>query len=59
MFANFHLKDFMLLECYLLRKLVLEKFILLEDFGLMTFCYFGRFYVIGIFRFYEISLIFL
>ena len=29
----------MLLECYILRKLVLEKFILLEDFGLMTFCY--------------------
>ena len=24
MFANFHLKDFMLLECYVLRKLVLE-----------------------------------
>ena len=39
MFANFHLKDFMLLECYLLRKLVLKKFILLKDFGLMTFCY--------------------
>ena len=39
MFANFHLKDFLLLECYLLRKLVLEKIILLEDFDLMIFCY--------------------
>ena len=39
MLAHFHLKDFMLLECYLLRKLVLEEFILLEDFGLMIFCY--------------------
>ena len=29
----------MLLKCYLLRKLVLEKFIVLEDLGLMTFCY--------------------
>ena len=39
MFENFHLKDLMLLECYLLRKLFVEKFILLEDFGLMTFRY--------------------
>ena len=39
MFANFHLKDFMLLECYAMRKLVLKKFILLEDVGLMTFCF--------------------
>ena len=39
MFENFHLNDFMLLECYFLRKLVLEKFILLKDFGLMTFSY--------------------
>ena len=58
MFANFHLKDFMLLEYHVLRKLVLKKFILLED-GLITILlYFGRFYVIGRFRFYEISLIF-
>ena len=28
MFANFHWKDFMLLECYVL-----------EDVGSMTFCY--------------------
>ena len=39
MFVNFHFKDFMLLEYYLLRKLVLKIFTLLEDFGLMTFCY--------------------
>ena len=39
MFENFHLKDFMLLKCYVMRKLVLEKFILLEDVGLMTFYY--------------------
>ena len=39
MFTNFHLKYFTMLECYLLRKLVLEKFILLEDFGLITFYY--------------------
>ena len=38
MFANFHLKDFMLLECYVLRKNSFENFILLEDVGLMTFC---------------------
>ena len=25
MFGNFHLKDFMLLECYVLRKLVVEN----------------------------------
>ena len=25
MLANFHLKDFMLLKCYVLRKLVLEN----------------------------------
>ena len=25
MFASFHLKDFMLLECYVLKKLVLEN----------------------------------
>ena len=42
MFANSHFNVFMLLECYVSRKLVLE------DVGLMTFfCYFGRFYVIG------------
>ena len=59
MFANFHLKDFMLLEYYVLRKLVLKKFILLEDIGLITILlYFGRFYVIERFQFYEISLIF-
>ena len=39
MFANFHLKDFMLLKCYILRLLVLENFIMLEDVGSMTFCY--------------------
>ena len=39
MFANFHLKDFMLLECYILRLLVLKNFIMLEDVGSMTFCY--------------------
>ena len=39
MFPNYHLNDFMLLECYILRKPVLETCILLEDFGLMTFCY--------------------
>ena len=41
-------------------KISCGKFILLEDVGLMTFfLYFERFYVIGRFRFYEISLIFL
>ena len=30
MFANFHLKDFMLLEFYILRLLVLKNFIMLE-----------------------------
>ena len=40
----------MLLEYYLLRKLVLEKFILLEDFDLMTFCYtFEGFMLLGYF----------
>ena len=39
MFANFHLKDFMLLECYILRLLVLKNFIILEDVGSMTLCY--------------------
>ena len=39
MFANFHWNDFMLLECYILRLLVLKNFILLEDVGSMTFCY--------------------
>ena len=39
MFANFHWKDFMLLECYILRLLVLKNFIMLEDVGLMEFCY--------------------
>ena len=29
----------MLLECYILRLLVLENFIMLEDVGSMTFCY--------------------
>ena len=38
-FANFHLKDFMLLECYILRLLVLKHFIILEDVCSMTFCY--------------------
>ena len=39
MFANFHWKDFMLLECYILRLLVLKIFIILEDVGSITFCY--------------------
>ena len=39
MFANFHLKDFMLLECYILRLLVLKYFIMLEDVGSMKFYY--------------------
>ena len=38
MFANFHWKYFMLLECYILRLLVLKNFIMLED-GSTTFCY--------------------
>ena len=38
MFANFHWKDFMLLECYILRLLVLKIFIILEDIGSMAFC---------------------
>ena len=38
MFANFHWKDFMLSECYILRLLVLKIFIILEDVGSMTFC---------------------
>ena len=29
----------MLLECYILRFLVLKNFIMLEDVGSMTFCY--------------------
>ena len=29
----------MLLECYILRLLVLKNFIMLEDIGSMTFCY--------------------
>ena len=29
----------MLLECYILRLLVLKNFIMLEDVGSMTFCY--------------------
>ena len=50
MFVNFHWKDSMLLECYILRLLVLKNFIILKDVGSMTFCYtlkcfmhFGRF----------------
>ena len=38
-FAKFHWNDFMLLECYILRLLVLKNFILLEDIGSMKFCY--------------------
>ena len=45
MFANFHWKDFILLECYILRLLVLKNFIMLEDISSMTFLlYFERFY---------------
>ena len=29
----------MLLECYILRLLVLKNFIMLKDVGSMTFCY--------------------
>ena len=39
MFANFHWKDFILLECYILRLLVLKIFIMLEGISSMTFCY--------------------
>ena len=39
MFAHFHYKDFMLVECYILRLLVLKIFIMLEDISSMTFCY--------------------
>ena len=39
MFANFNWKDFMLLECYILRLLVLKNFIMLEDVGSMIFYY--------------------
>ena len=39
MFVNFHLSNFMLLECYILRLLVLKIFIMLKDIGSMTFCY--------------------
>ena len=39
MFTNFHLKDFMLLKCYILRLLVLKNFIMLEDVSSMAFCY--------------------
>ena len=39
MFVNFHWKDSMLLECYILRLLVLKNFIMLKDVGSMTFCY--------------------
>ena len=48
MFANFHWKDFMLLECYILRLLVLIKF---NHIGRRWFndilLYFGRFYAFG------------
>ena len=37
MFANFHWKNFILLEFYILRLLVLKKFIMLEDVGSMTY----------------------
>ena len=39
MFANFHWKDFLLLECYILRLLVLKIFIMLKDVGSITFYY--------------------
>ena len=39
MFANFNLKNFILLKCYILRLLVLKNFIMLKDVGSMTFCY--------------------
>ena len=32
-------KDFILLECYILRLLVLKKCIILKDVSSMTFCY--------------------
>ena len=37
MFANFHWKNFTLLEFYILRLLVLKKFIMLEDVCSMTY----------------------
>ena len=59
MFVNFHWKNFML-ECYVLRKLVLEKFYLVKRCWFNDFLlYFGRFYVIERLQYYEISLIFL
>ena len=55
MFENVHLKDFMLLECYILRLLVLKIFILLEDVGLMTFCYILEgFIILGDFDFMKL-----
>ena len=60
MFASFHLKDFMLLECYILKKINFEKFYLIVRYWFNDILlYFGRFYVIERFRFYEISLIFM
>ena len=45
MFANFHWKNFMLLECYILRLLVLTNFIMLRRWFNDILLYFGRFYV--------------
>ena len=59
MFANFRLKDFILLECYVFRKLVLEIYLVGRCWFNDILLYFGRFYVIRRFQFYEISLIFL
>ena len=39
MFTNFHWKNFMLLEYYILRLLVLKNFMMLEDIGSIIFCY--------------------
>ena len=59
MFAKFHLKDFILLKCYVLRKLVLKilncwKMLEIYLVGRYWFndilLYFERFYVIWRFR---------
>ena len=45
----------MLLECYILRLLVLKKFIMLEDVCSMTFCYtFESFMPFGDFDFMKL-----
>ena len=56
MFANFHWRDFMLLECYILILLVLKNFIMLEDVGSITFCYtLEGFMLLGDFDFMKLA----